>query len=288
MLDHPLAAGSAPEWAAEWGEDRFGVFAILRIGEAEQKLRFIPPGSFLMGSPKNEQGRQDWEQPQHLVKLTEGFWLADTPCTQELWQEVMGANPSRFKSPRRPVELVSWEDVQLFLRRLEERLPSAGTGLPTEEQWEYACRAGTTTSTYAGEIEVLGERNAPLLDGIAWYGGNSGVAFELNNGHDTSDWREMQDEHKRAGTRIVGLKNPNAWGFFDMLGNVWEWCVDPWREGPVSTSGSAEMATYRVIRGGSWDDFARSVRAAYRYWYGPSFHLAALGFRFSLRHPLSR
>jgi sulfatase modifying factor 1 len=286
-LDHPLATGIAPAWAAEWGEDRFGIFAVLRIGEAHQKLRFIPPGSFRMGSPESEKGRQAWEQPQRLVTLAESYWLADTPCTQELWQEVMGANPSRFKSPRRPVEQVNWDDVQEFLRRLEERWPGAGASLPTETQWEYACRAGTTTSTFAGELEILGSNNGPLLDAIAWYGGNSGFGFDLENGYDSSDWPEKQHSHERAGTRIVGLKRPNAWRLFDMLGNVWEWCADPSREDSEIAVEPDAMGSNRVIRGGSWFNLARLVRAASRSWSAPGARGDDLGFRFSLGRPRS-
>jgi len=117
---HPLADGLPPEWATAWGEDLFGVYVAFTVGEVDQRMRWIPPGRFLMGSPEDEKGRSKEEGQQHAVTLAEGFWLFDTPCTQALWEAVMGqqSNPSRFKSPIRPVEQVSFDDVQAFMRRL--------------------------------------------------------------------------------------------------------------------------------------------------------------------------
>ena len=283
---HPLASGYAPAWAWGWGQDRFGVFTEIKIGDVVQRMRWIFPGSFPMGSPESEKRRSPWEGPQHEVTLTEGFWLADSPCTQALWQEVMGENPSRFRSPNRPVEGVNWEDCQRFLERANGRVASLEAKLPAEAQWEYACRAGTKTATWLGDLEIEGGRNAPLLDEIAWYGGNSGQGFDLADGHDVSDWNERQYQDPRAGTRIVKTKQPNPWGLYDMLGNVWEWCADHWEFGerypdgpridPVGTSGPD-----RVIRGGSWDARARRVRAAYRYGLDPGNRDGRLGFRLS-------
>ena len=282
----PISQGHIPTWAWGWGDDVHGVFADLKIGDVVQRMRWIPPGTFLMGSPDDEAGRADWEGPLHQVELTQGFWLADTPCTQALWQEVMGENPSRFLSPTRPVERVSWEDCHRFFERVEQRQPGLDLRLPTEAQWEHACRAGTTTATWLGDLDILGERNAPGLDIIAWYGGNSGVDFDLEGGYDTSDWQEMQAPNPKAGTRNVKWKPPNPWGFYDMLGNVWEWCVDSWNWGvsypdgnridPVLTKGSD-----RVIRGGSWSGPARSVRAACRYGDEPGRRSIHVGFRLS-------
>lgn len=252
-----------PAWASAAGRDGYGLWADLKVGGVVQRMRYIRPGRFLMGSPETEEGRWPDEGPQHQVTLTEGFWLADTPCTQEFWQVVMGENPSYFKGAKRPVEQVSWDDVQLFLVKLGQGLTGGDMvpRLPTEAQWEYACRAGTQTSTYAGGAEIV--RNE-----IAWYNANSS-----------------------SETHDVAQKLANLWGLFDTLGNVLEWCADFWsgnydgasgvdQEGPV-------MGSYRVYRGGSWSHHAGYVRAAYRYGYGPGFHNDGLGFRFSLGRPRS-
>ena len=262
-----------PSWASAVGRDAYGLWATLEVGEAQQRFRWIPPGRFLMGSPEREQGRYDQEGPQHEVTITRGFWLGDTPCTQTMWQAITGENPSRFKSPGRPVEQVSWDDANALLDRLNAAHTRDSDGqfrLPSEAEWEYACRAGTTTSTYAGEPGISGTRNAPLLDRIAWYGGNSGVDFDLDDGIDSSDWPEKQYEHTRAGTREVAQKAPNIWGLFDMLGNVWEWCADDWLPPAYSRRRTAEDPVVapnggnRVNRGGSWSDFAVDARAACR------------------------
>ena len=168
--------------------------------------------------------------------------------TQQLWETVVGENPSRFKSSRRPVENVSWDDGREFFGKLSRLVPRLAPRYPTEAEWEYACRAGTTTSTYAGELEIVGENNGPILDDIAWYGGNSGVDFDLEDGTDSSDWDEKQHDHRRAGTRTVREKAPNAWGLFDMLGNVDEWCEDYWsadlgRDAVIDPSGLMRAAS---------------------------------------------
>ena len=282
---HPLMEGTPPAWADQWGQDVHGIFAGFTVGGVHQRLRWIPPGRFLMGSPEDEPGRYDDEGPQHEVTLANGFWLFDTPCTQALWQAVMGENPSQFRSPDRPVETVSWDDVQTFLERINGLVPGLGLSLPSEAQWEYACRAGTQTALYSGPIEIRGQNNAPALDPIAWYGGNSGVGFDLAEGYDTSDWPEKQHPHTQAGTRVVGLKAPNRWGLYDMLGNVWEWCADPWHQSydGAPQDGSAwqqpEAGASRVLRGGSWFDPARGVRSAYRSHGHPGRRRGSLGFR---------
>lgn len=142
-----------PAWASDWGYDKFGMWAEIAVGDVRQRLRRIPSGQFLMGSPEDEHGRWDDEGPQHEVTLTQGYWLFDTPCTQALWLAVMGENPGRFQAPDRPVENVSWDDVQTFLSRLNKRLPGLDLDLPSEAQWEYACRAGTGTARYGGDSD---------------------------------------------------------------------------------------------------------------------------------------
>jgi formylglycine-generating enzyme required for sulfatase activity len=272
-----------PAWASDAGEDKFGRWAEFELGDARQRLRWIEPGTFQMGSPEGEDGRYEDDGPQHEVRLTKGFWLGDTPVTQALWTAAMGSNPSYFKDPKRPVEAVSWDDVQQFLSKMNSAIPGLGLKLPTEAQWEYACRAGTTDATYAGPMKILGDRNAPVLDEIAWYSGNCGVGFDLGNGFDSSGWSGKQYNHSRAGSRPVGLKKPNDWGLYDMLGNVREWCADGRRSytaKPVTDPvGSLDSAADRVIRGGSWGDFARYVRSAYRRRAEPSRRNDGLGFR---------
>ena len=287
-----LEPWTLPAWASSAGRDGYGLWACFEVGGIEHQLRWMPPGRFLMGSPAHEEGRRDDEGPRQEVTLTQGFWLGEVPCIQDLWEAVMEGNPSRLKSSNRPVEQVSWEDCQDFLERLNEQVLGLESRLPTEAQWEYACRAGTETATWAGDLRILGERNAPRLDKVAWYGGNSGKDFELSVGHDTSEWEEQQYESLLAGTREVGLKLPNPWGLYDMLGNVFEWCSDRWdlnsgysgepHVDPMGTSGAR-----RVYRGGSWYSFARYVRAACRNAFDPGIRSFYLGFRVS-RGPQDR
>ena len=294
-IGHPLAEGMGPAWATEWGDDDdFGPFALLELPfekdprkTACQRWRYVPPGTFLMGSADNEQGRDNDEGPRHEVGISQGFWIGDTPCTQDFWESVMGNNPSRFKDGRRPVESVSWDDVRQFLHRLNERVPQLRASLPTEAQWEYACRAGSLTPIYPtgsamAPWKILGQNNVPALDPIAWYGGNSGVDFELSTGADSSKWPEKQYPHKRAGTHPVAKKLPNLWGLYDMLGNVWEWCADGRRKytaDPVEDPVGPMDVGSRCVRGGSWDNFARSVRCACRIEAPPEHRLGRLGFR---------
>ncbi|MEL6186655.1 MAG: formylglycine-generating enzyme family protein [Myxococcota bacterium] len=273
-----------PAWACRWGEDRCGRYAGFELEGVEHILRWIPPGTFVMGSPEDEAGRISWEGPQHRVELTEGFWLGETPVTQALWKAVMGAeaNPSQFVDDERPVEQVSHEDVEAFLERSESAHPGLGLRLPTEAQWEYACRAGTAGAVHVdGTWAIDEDGRAPLLEAIAWYGATSREDFDLE-GHD-------------QGTRKVATRRRNPWGLHDMLGNVWEWCRDGATQlgsdeqlGRVYTEGasqdpflSPQERPRRVVRGGSWNDSARNVRAACRLAYARGSRLDYLGFRVS-------
>lgn len=201
-----------------------------------------------MGSPNDDPERLEREEPQHQVRLSDGFWLFDTPCTQALWETAMGENPSHFQGTNRPVERVSWEDCQIFINKVNERVPGLSLRLPTEAQWEYACRAGTRESRYDADV-----------DAIAWYGENSN--------------RETHD---------VGQKRPNAWGL-DMLGNVDEWCHDGMRTYEpglaIDPMGPTSAGAVRVIRGGGWDYPARGVRAADRGAVAPGYRDHIIGFR---------
>jgi hypothetical protein len=160
-------AAVGPAWRQAWmsscGQDSFGAWAVATISGVEVKFRFCPAGRFMMGSPGSEEGRRDNEGPQHEVELTRGFWLGEAPVTQRLWEAVTGSNPSRFKGSDRPVENVSWDDCVAFLGRVNGASPGLDLRLPTEAEWEYACRAGTTGPTYAGK------NDASTLAKIAWY-----------------------------------------------------------------------------------------------------------------------
>ncbi len=239
-----------------------------------------------MGSPEGEPGRFGDEGPQHPVTISRGYWLFDTPGTQALWEALLGENPSRFQDPEHPVEGVSWDDVQQrFLPALNERIP--GFALPSEAQWEYACRAGTETALYTGGIEIIGTYNAPALDPIAWYGGNSGINYDLDETENTSGnlEREMQYPTKQAGIRNVKGKAANPWGLYDMLGNVWEWVQDPWHDGYAGSPADGEVwdmdeiGADRVLRGGSWSPGARYCRSAFRFRSQPGSRSNDFGFR---------
>ena len=194
----------------------------------------IPGGSFQMGS--NDGGSD--EKPVHLVTLG-SFQIMTTEVTQAMWKEVMGNNPSYWKGDDMPVRRLSWDDCQEFIRKLNQRDPGKGYRLPTEAEWEYACRAGTTTKYYSGNSESDLER-------IAWYKGNSGDR-----------------------THPVGQKEPNAWGLYDMLGNAWEWCEDSWHDNyeGAPNDGSAWISgssSYRVLRGGFWCGSSRACQSTSR------------------------
>ena len=229
------------------GEDSFGRRASVVIAGVKVMFRYCVPGRFLMGSPESEFGRSDDEGPTHLVELTQGFWLAEVPVTQRLWEAVAGSNPSQFKGADRPVEQVSWSDCDGWIRRVNSMTGGLSLRLPTEAEWEYAARAGTTGSRYGD------------LDAIAWNGGNSG-----------------------GKTHKVKSKKASMWGLHDMLGNVWEWCSDWYGEyspGSITDPIGPSWGSSRVIRGGSWDDGAGYVRSAFRLSYAPGKRDCDLGFR---------
>jgi formylglycine-generating enzyme required for sulfatase activity len=214
------------------------------------KFAWIPPGTFLMGGD-----RYDDEKPVHRVRISRGFYLGAYPVTQKQWREVMGDNPSRFTGPDRPVEGVSWDDCQAFCKRLNGR-DGKSYRLPTEAEWEYACRAGTTTEYYSGDGEAA-------LKKVGWYAGNS-------------NWE----------THPVGRLEKNAWGLYDMHGNVWQWCQD-WYHGPHDGAAAVDprgpdFGDYRIQRGGSWGSDAENCRAAYRAWDGPASRTDRVGCRVCL------
>ena len=247
------------------------------------EFAWVPAGRFVMGSPDGEEGR-DGNEVQHEVRISEGFWMGRYEVTQGEWEEVMGSNPSMIKAcgPRCPVEQVSWFDAEEFIRRLNRR--EAGSGyayrLPTEAEWEYAARAGSTGATPEGELRILGKNNAPVLDGQAWYAGNAGVTYA--SGRDCSKFEETQYEVGRCGTHPVGLKRGNAWGLYDMLGSVWEWTGDwygAYPSGMVTDPRGPSTGSDRVARGGGWRGLARVVRSADRSYASPGDRSHDIGFR---------
>lgn len=225
-------------------------------------LIWIPSGTFTMGSPASEPSRAADEGPQIKVRIAEGYWMGRYEVTQGEWVALMTSNPSQFKAvgPEGPVESVSWRETMEFCRRLTERekaaerLPAGFVyTLPTEAQWEYACRAGTS-GAYAGDLDAMG-----------WY---------------------IKDD---AGmSHAVGKKVPNEWGLYDMHGNVWEWCLDWYSDSlQVDAHGmqvSPQTGTYRVSRGGSWNCPAGNCRSALRRWLSPTDRGNRLGFRVVLTH----
>jgi formylglycine-generating enzyme required for sulfatase activity len=246
------------------------------------KLVLIPRGTFQMGSPPSEKGSEDNER-QHEVTLTRDYYLGAFEVTQAQYQEVMGNNPSHFQgdnvaerhpqtgrvvkevdSSSHPVETVSWEDAVEFCKRLsalpEEKKAGRVYRLPTEAEWEYACRAGSKTAFSFGD-------NPDSLGAHAWFEENSGDS-----------------------AHPVGEKNPNAWGLYDMHGNVWEWCRDwygEYPEGAVSDPPGPKEGSRRVIRGGGWFGVAARCRSAFRYGGIPSLRsdCDGFGFRVALSSP---
>ena len=229
----------------------------------------IPAGAFMMGSPKNELGRRDNENL-HQVTLTKDYLLGKYQVTQAQWQAVMGNNPSYFKGDNRPVETVSWDDAKSFCDKLNKRyagnLPQGYKfDLPTEAQWEYACRAGTKTALNNGKNLTREDCYCSNLDEVAWYDANS--ATKKNNTSFLSKIFGNDESNETHETHPIGQKRPNAWGLYDMHGNVRERCRDlcgSYRYGAVTDPVGPRTGSYRVVRGGSWLSRAESCRSAYR------------------------
>ena len=227
---------------------------------------WIPPGRFMMGSPESEKNRSDDEGPVHEVHFDRGFYMGKYPVIQAEWRKIMGSNPSRFEGERRPVENVSWNDCQEFLRKLNEAVVGAGSEpvptfrLPSEAEWEYACRAETQTAYYFGD-------DPAQLGDYAWY------------------W-----ENSDGQTHPVGQKRSNAWGLHDMHGNVWEWCEDAWHfsyhRAPanswawISDANTTPFSGItQVLRGASWKDLPRYLRSANRSYDEYTLRHYTFGFR---------
>lgn len=235
-------------WAVAYGEDTYGLWQAFEINGLRQVMRWVEPGQCRMGSPADETGRQE-DELLHTVTLSRGYWLADTACTQALWLAVNGENPSwDTTSTEKPVENVSWHDCVAFVSLCNDLMEPASVPLrlPTEAEWEYACRAGTDTAY--------------------WWG------------------NEFDDTHANNGMTTLEVLNyaPNGHGLFQMHGNVLEWCADWYGEYPVDTVRDPVglvVGQRRVLRGGCWIGVPRALRSAYRDHRGPDSRSRHFGFR---------
>ncbi|MGD8368632.1 MAG: formylglycine-generating enzyme family protein [Desulfobacterales bacterium] len=248
-----------------------GIVSSLHAEEPRARIRnsvgmefvLIKPGSFQMGSPEDEPGRFVGEI-RHKVNLTKPFYMQTTEVTQAQWEALMGGNPSSHKrcGENCPVEQVSWEDAQRFVRKLNQKEGTDKYRLPTEAEWEYACRAGSTTAIPNGTITNFQCNVDDNLNEICWYCGNA-----------------QNLVHPVAG------KKPNAWGLYDMLGNVQEWCRDWFGAYPsdeVVDPTGPKKGTYRVMRGGAWFSPARDVRCASRFGSPAPYRFQHIGFRLAV------
>jgi formylglycine-generating enzyme required for sulfatase activity len=231
------------------------VRTVMLPGNEPLELVWVPAGTFLMGRYTGEQDSEDAEDPQRPVELS-GFWMGRYEITQAQWLAVMGRNPSNFGGTEHPVESVSWDDAQDFIETLST-YTNMSFRLPSEAEWEYACRAGMTARFYWGD-----DLDYTQIGNHAWYAGNA-------------NWQ----------TQDFGQKLPNAWGLYDMSGNVLEWCEDDWHESYAGApaDGTAWVDSprpeIRVARGGSWNGVGSACRSAYRY-HGYSYHTYTyFGFR---------
>ncbi len=250
-----VSCGARGEASTQAGEEL--VLTLPGAAQVKLTLRRIPAGTFMMGMPKDTPRLllRTASTPFHQVTLSKSFYMGACEVTQEQWEAVMGTNPSRFGGrPKHPVDFVSWDDVQAFIKKLN----TMGLGtfrLPTEAEWEYACRAGTKTLFYWGDDVDYGK-----IGDYAWYHHNASSA-----------------------THPVGQKKPNSWGLYDMTGNVSEWCGD-WYMGTYPSVSQTdptgtESGRFRVIRGGSWREYPESCPSAFRDQVPPSVRLNRVGFR---------
>ena len=271
-------------WAAEWGEDHYGLWQALIYKQIRVVFRWIKSGGFQMGSPIDEAEREPWaKETQHQVILTKGFWLAETTVTQAFWQAVMGNNPSHFSDSGdyldRPVEQVSWDDAQQFIKALRSLLQAPKLQppeflaeknnplqlrLPFEAEWEYACRAGTETAFSFGE-NITSEQ----------------VNFNGSYPYNNAEKGEYREETVKVASLLC-----NDWGLCEMHGNVWEWCEDYYQRDLGSSSITnpigAKAGSERVIRGGSWYYDGRYVRSAMRFNDSPGNRNGNIGLRLAI------
>lgn len=260
ILNSPSTCLTDPE--ASRDNRRFYRAVTVLADQPVPEMVWISPGSFMMGSPESEQDREMIEGPQTQVTISMGFWVGKHEITQGEYQAVLETNPSAFtRDNRLPVETVSWIEATNYCAKLTEherlagRLPAGYEyRLPTEAEWEYACRAGTSTRFSYGDDPTYEQ-----LENYAWYSVNSG-----------------------GETHRVGSKRPNAWGLCDTHGNVWEWCLDweaPYPGGRVTDPQWPAAGIYRAVRGGGWDLDGSASRSAFRHGFYPAHKQSYLGFR---------
>ncbi|UAA39527.1 formylglycine-generating enzyme family protein [Paraneptunicella aestuarii] len=254
-----LIKESAPKWLSKTPPqlDQYGIFVELTCKDIPFQLRYIPSGSFLMGSPEHELQRVEDRELQHMVKITKGYWLGETAVTQKLWKVVMGYNSSEFQGKEElPVERISWVECVRFANNLGSLLGGINFNLPTEAQWEFACRAGTKTPFNVGDS--LSVRQANFVGKGKLYGVN---------------------------TVDVNYFEPNAWGLKQMHGNVWEWCLDDWEyykgELQVDPVGVGNFHV-KVFRGGSWFSSVDRCRSASRARDRADYQVGNIGLRISV------
>jgi formylglycine-generating enzyme required for sulfatase activity len=268
----PDQSRQAARKAQEWWEKNKADFVMKATAGSDEialdlgggiklELVLVPAGKFMMGSPKDEKNRSESEGPQHEVTISRPFYMAIYPVTQEQYEKIIGKNPSHFKGAQNPVENVNWDDAVGFCKTLSQKTGKT-VQLPTEAQWEYACRAGSTTRFCYGD-----DNDDSKLGDYAWYTGNSGGT-----------------------THPVGQKKPNDWGLYDMHGNIWQWCSDLYDEkyyanSPKTDPQGPATSSARVLRGGGWGASPALSRSATRGGWGWGGRDIYNGFRVSVALP---
>lgn len=273
-------------WASDYGQDQYGLWQALTLkkpphlikgqdkerygdsAEVRYVFRWMPAGTFWMGSPDDEKGCYE-DEDYHSVTLSKGFWLGETPVTQALYEVITGQNPSQFKGDDLPVERVSWDDAQAFIKQMNSLHPDLKVRLPWEAEWEYACRAGTTTA-----FNVAND-----------------ISLDLANYRGTWDDKYQWGEGVKQATTPIKSYPCNAWGLYDMHGNVWEWCEDFYTEklgkdsafDPIpALTQSKTSKTLHIMRGGSWNSRGRRLRSAMRDRDPSNYKDGRIGFRLAL------